>query len=497
MSATMHPQGESQPGSAAVDPSWFDVVERSPVATLLVEGGPHAVAVGRITYSNAMARSRFRLLPTQDIAHQSIFDLIDVDDHETIHSLLSATENDSPPIEVDVNLAIEPDVLEGGRSLDGRFALHLQSFGRDAFIVQLVVSDGWRAVDSAIAEQHRFRSALLELSDLAHATEDDDEFYQRLLERAVEVVPGAQGGSVQLGIAGTTGFRFVSAVGYDLAGLQTQILDRSDFFRDAVDPKAHIVREFSNDGRSPDIAEWLETVGRLSEIVVNVSAPVVVGGKPVAFLSLDNFEDPSAITETSVEMTTVLSRLIGDLWLRRRLEAALRDEREAFRHQAMHDPLTGLANRRSLDRGVRELLATNRKTAAPSAVLFADLDDFKGVNDRLGHEVGDLLLIAVAQGLRQVVGDAGLAGRWGGDEFLVIPTGLETSDQATELAAKILRQFEKPVRLDGLQYRARLSVGVGWSDDSDVTTDDLVGAGDQALYQAKAEGKGAARLRRC
>lgn len=489
-----HPQSPDLHGGSADTRKWRDLVECSPVATLLVQGGHQPGDVGRITYCNAAARTRLVLLSSQECGSQSIFDLVDTADHSVIRGLLSMHGDSAAPIEVDISVVIEPSPTPDVAIQQARFALHLQAFGDESFIAQLVSSDGWRAADDALTEQHRFRSALMELSDLAHATEDDDEFYQRLLERAIEVVPGAQGGSVQLGIDGTTAFRFVGAVGYDLEGLQQHVLDRSDFFRDAIDPTAQIVREFVNEGRSPEIVEWLETVGRLSQIVVNVSAPVVVAGSPIAFLSLDNFEDPSAMTETSVEMTTVLSRLIGDLWLRRRLEAQLRDEREAFRHQALHDPLTGVANRRSLDQTVHRLVAAKRTSGNPSAVLFVDLDDFKGVNDKLGHDVGDMLLIAVANGLKAVVGDNALVGRWGGDEFLVVPSEIASPEDAMQLADEILTRFETHVELDGVEYRTRLSVGVGWSDDSAATGRDLVRAGDQALYQAKAAGKGTVRL---
>lgn len=351
-------------------------------------------------------------------------------------------------------------------------------------------------LEALLIEQQRFRSALLELSELAHTTEDDDDFYQRLLERAVEVVPGAEGGSVQLNIAGTQSFRFVAAVGYDLAGLQAHDLEQHHFFRDAWDPNARIVRDFGNAERSQEISDWLMTVGRLNEIAVNVSAPVLSDGLPVAFLSLDNFEDPDAMDEASVETTTVLSRLIGELWRRRELEAALRREREAFRHLALHDPLTGLANRRQLKKLLGDRLAASRQANRPACVLFVDLDDFKGVNDRLGHEVGDQLLTGVAHALSDVVRAGDVVGRWGGDEFLVLPLRLETLAEGLELARRVLDRFEQPLELgENLTYRGRLSIGVGWSSNSQVDVDALVRLADEALYEAKSSGKGAVRSR--
>ncbi len=346
-----------------------------------------------------------------------------------------------------------------------------------------------------LAEQQRFRSALMELSELSYTTEDDDEFYRRLIERAVEVVPGAQGGSVQLNVPGTTKFRFVAAVGFDLAALQLRTLDLEHFFRDAWDPNAKILREFEVDSRTPEVTEWLQTAGRLSEIMVNVSGPVLANGRPVAFLSLDNFEDPDAMSETSIEMTTVLSRLIGELLRRRALEAELRLERAAYRHLAMHDPLTGLANRRNLDIAISEALESAGRRGRPSAVLFVDIDDFKEVNDQLGHEAGDQFLTQVALLLSRAMRAGDMVGRWGGDEFVVVPYRLESPEEAMFLAERILAAFQQDFEVaTSVRLRARLSVGIGWTTDSSAEPHELVRAADAALYEAKALGKGRAHL---
>lgn len=352
------------------------------------------------------------------------------------------------------------------------------------------------AIDQVLQEQKRFRTALIELSELAHTTKNDDDFYQRLLERAVQVVPGAQGGSVQLSSPDTGAFHFVAAVGYDLTALQRrEVAIPKGFYRNVLSPTARIVHHRDNPNQSPEVTEWLRKVGRLDEIAVSVSGPALSDGLPVAFLSLDNFEDPNAMSETTVEMTTVLSSLIGDLLKRRELEAELRQEREAFRQLAFRDSLTGLANRRDLGQKLAEMLAVAQVADDATGVLFIDLDDFKGVNDRLGHEMGDSLLVAVARALSDVVGAEDVVGRWGGDEFLVLPRRLDEPEEALGLATKILARFAAPLEMsDGSSYRARLSVGIGWSHDSAIHPDRLVHVADQALYEAKSAGKGVARL---
>jgi diguanylate cyclase (GGDEF)-like protein len=480
------------------DLPWDDIVERSPVASLLVEYGHETQEPGHIIHANESARALLWHRRTGMPEDSTLADVIDESFHAELRSLLASQSEEDAATK---DMLVHARVVAPGTPSDIGFisehrTLRLRPTAGGFLIVQLVQSDGWNAVDRVLAEQQRFRSALLELSELAHTTKDDCEFYQRLIERTVEVVPGAQGGSVQLNIEGTASFRFVSAVGYDLEGLQLQTLEQENFFRNAVDPAAQIVRSFEGSGRSAAQSEWLETYGRLSEIVVNVSAPVIVDGLPVAFLSLDNFEDPDAITETSVEMTTVLSRLIGDLWRRRLLETELHKEREAFRHQALHDPLTSLPNRRNLNRCLADAVERSNRRSQPSAVLFVDIDDFKGVNDRLGHEMGDLLLMGVADGLSDVVRSGDVVGRWGGDEFLVLPHRFQSPEEVEGLAERILERFETDLELeDGLLYRARLTVGIGWSSRSQTDADSLVNVADEALYEAKAAGKGIYRFR--
>lgn len=472
-----------------VDMLWDVAYGRSPIATWHIEDRCDATGcLGHIAYANQAAKQLFdETEPLCGTVDHPVFSLFDADARVFLEHVSTATATSAD----EATAATFVAQLDDDRTL----TLHLNQQSCGGVLAQAVPRSGWDAVDRMLAEQQRFRSALMELSELAHTTEDDDDFCQRLIERAVEIVPGAQGGSVQINIPGTTMFRFVAAVGYDLDGLQEHLLDHRVFFRDAWDPNARIVRDFAVAGRSAEITEWLMTVGRLSEIVVNVSGPVLADGFPVAFLSLDNFDDPNAMNDTSIEMTTVLSRLLGDLLRRRQLEAELRKEREAFRHLALHDPLTGLANRRSLERRLAEMLAAAEQQGRPSSVLFVDIDDFKGVNDRLGHEAGDHLLVEVAKGLSSVVGAGALVGRWGGDEFLVVPHEIQTQDQSVALGERLLAQFESAIEFgDGRMHRARLSIGIGWSATSASDLDTLVRTADQALYQAKAAGKGVARL---
>jgi len=166
-----------------------------------------------------------------------------------------------------------------------------------------------------------FRSALLELSEWSHDGLDDAQFFQTLLRRAIAVIPGAQAGSILLRSdladrqpdgSGDV-FEFVAAEGFDLCALQRYPIAPEELHRDAELATATISHEIDNSGIDPDKRDWLVEVGRTDEIRTSVSAPVLLAGEAVAFFNLNNFDDRDAFDETSVEMATLLGRLIADL----------------------------------------------------------------------------------------------------------------------------------------------------------------------------------------
>src|SRR3954471_341348 len=173
-----------------------------------------------------------------------------------------------------------------------------------------------------------------------------------------------------------------------------------------------------------------------------------------------------------------------------RLEQAvikLRSLQEQLHHQAFHDPLTDLPNRTLFMERVKEQLAGGHGT---TAVLFIDVDDFKVVNDSLGHAVGDALLVSVAGRLRHCVRPQDVVARLGGDEFAVMLPAVE--DVASELqavAGRMLRAFEAPVNAGAEIVPVHLSVGITHSERSE-DAGTLIRQADLAMYQAKAKGKG-------
>lgn len=167
-------------------------------------------------------------------------------------------------------------------------------------------------------------------------------------------------------------------------------------------------------------------------------------------------------------------------------------ERRTFQelliHEASHDALTGLANRSAFMRGLDGTLTDASQRNARTAVLFIDLDGFKQVNDTLGHDSGDALLVATATALRRGVLGADVVGRLGGDEFGIVLTDLHGADDAISVVKRILNEFTHPVSLPGGPVRPRASVGIAVSEPGNGDMDALLHQADVAMYRAKREG---------
>ncbi|MEV4514933.1 EAL domain-containing protein [Dactylosporangium sp. NPDC049525] len=179
--------------------------------------------------------------------------------------------------------------------------------------------------------------------------------------------------------------------------------------------------------------------------------------------------------------------------IRRAWARALTDAEHSLQlelhHQAHHDPLTGLPNRVLLYRHLTDTLseAGDRDRIG---VCFLDLDEFKTINDTLGHGSGDRLLVALADRLRACVNGAGhFVARVGGDEFVVVVRDSSGPGQLTELAESMLAELSKPVRLDGHELSVSASIGIVEQPCRDAEPEELLRAADATLYLAKEEGR--------
>ncbi|MBI2395308.1 MAG: EAL domain-containing protein [Deltaproteobacteria bacterium] len=162
-------------------------------------------------------------------------------------------------------------------------------------------------------------------------------------------------------------------------------------------------------------------------------------------------------------------------------------------HQALHDPLTGLANRRLLLEEANDRLAALREGGAPFCLLFCDLDRFKVVNDSLGHEVGDRLLADVAARLISTLRPDDLASRFGGDEFVILLPST-TADAAYAIASRIVDAFRAPFEVAKQKLHLQVSVGVVAARAGHETAESILRDADVAMYRAKEAGRDRAEV---
>jgi diguanylate cyclase (GGDEF)-like protein len=175
---------------------------------------------------------------------------------------------------------------------------------------------------------------------------------------------------------------------------------------------------------------------------------------------------------------------------RRHTDEELTRREEELSFLATHDPLTGLPNRTLILDRVEQMLARSRRNQTPTAALFVDLDNFKGINDTLGHAAGDELLQAVAARLDGVIRGADALGRLGGDEFVVISEHLSLEAGPQLIAERLLDALKHPFRLgeDG-ENRVTVTASIGIAVGDRVSADELLRDADIAMYRAKWDGK--------
>jgi diguanylate cyclase (GGDEF)-like protein len=204
----------------------------------------------------------------------------------------------------------------------------------------------------------------------------------------------------------------------------------------------------------------------------------------------------SRVAERTGELESLNRSLQAEMAERERTAALLTASEERMRHLAQHDPLTELPNRLLLRDRLVQATARAKRDRTTFAVLLVDLDNFKAVNDSLGHDVGDLLLVEVAQRLASCTRERDTIARLGGDEFVLVLEGLATPEDSALVARKIVEVLSSPFEIAGELLRTGPSIGISLYPEDGQDADFLLKFADIAMYRAKAAGRNCYRFYR-
>src|SRR4051794_18202487 len=212
-----------------------------------------------------------------------------------------------------------------------------------------------------------------------------------------------------------------------------------------------------------------------------IGAPLSTPGQAQRFVVISRGRSDAAFRDVERRTLDTLAAVAGETLERQRLVAEMT-------RMARFDPLTGLANRAVFSDRLEHALGLSRRGHGTVAVLYCDLDGFKGVNDRLGHDAGDQVLGEVGRRLQTVLRSADTAARLGGDEFAILAEDLLDGEEAITIGDRIVEAFAEPIMLRDQSIPLGISVGVAVST-GDLEPDELLRNSDMAMYRAKAFGK--------
>jgi diguanylate cyclase (GGDEF)-like protein/PAS domain S-box-containing protein len=229
------------------------------------------------------------------------------------------------------------------------------------------------------------------------------------------------------------------------------------------------------------LAQPIQELIHPDDVQQTAAAMLVRDGQPV----LENFTNRYRHRDGSWRWLLWSARRDGDMWY-----AAAKDvtDRMWLERQALHDPLTRLPNRLLLMDRARQALSRMHRSSGVVALLFIDLDKFKAVNDNLGHEAGDRLLISVSERLAELMRDSDTVARLGGDEFVILAEDIESVGEALALGERVLGALEQPFHLGSAEASVLGSVGVAVSQDPERDPESMLREADLAMYRAKSSG---------
>jgi diguanylate cyclase (GGDEF)-like protein len=304
-----------------------------------------------------------------------------------------------------------------------------------------------------------------------------------LVQRIVEIMPVSAAG-VTL-IAEGSAPRYIAASNASALSfekLQTELGEGPCVaaFRSG---EAVVVPDIRDEVRFPNFAPRASRMG----LGAVFTFPLREGEERLGALDLYR-EEPGSLDDYTMVVAQTLADVASAYVLNAQARADLRDSSDRFRESSLHDALTGLPNRVLLDQRLEHATLRALRSGKKVAILFVDMDRFKEVNDTFGHQVGDQLLVAIAERLGRLLRPGDSLARMSGDEFVILCEDLDESTVVEELATRIDRSFAEPFVLGDHALQITASVGIAFSGPGADVPERILQDADAAMYQAKSRG---------
>jgi diguanylate cyclase (GGDEF)-like protein len=223
---------------------------------------------------------------------------------------------------------------------------------------------------------------------------------------------------------------------------------------------------------------WTRPINQMT-----VAAQRVSNGLPPEDLPLQSRDEIGLLARSFHKMHTQITQQVADL----------KDNQEELEHLAQHDMLTGLPNRRLFQERLEQALAHARRYHQEVCLFFIDLDAFKAINDRHGHEAGDVVLVTLAQRMQTLVREVDTVARLGGDEFVVLLGAAVPDEDLIAVAEKLLNGIKQPMTVRGRVLQLTASIGISRYPRDGLTAGDLLSSADKAMYEVKGSGRNSFR----
>ena len=344
-----------------------------------------------------------------------------------------------------------------------------------------------RSLGSALdrATLNRQLLATLDVIQRLARSDSTENLYQRAVEAAVELVPGAEAASVL--VRDGDAFRFEAAAGFDLDGLRllAQPLSSAEELRWYGGPESDYLRGKGRVLRGADVLKQSIAAGKerspahiesahVADIRANILIPIVDAGQVVALLNIDNMSNDDAFGNSALKIAEAYAQHIAVI-------VRQAEQVSTLEASLVTDSLTRLGNREGFQRRLGTELARALRYDHPLNIVMLDLDNFKQVNDSFGHTVGDNALVAVADVLRANQRASDSAFRWGGDEFVLLLPDVHPNEARN--AAERYATLVSGVEVNGI--RLSVSVGVASYPEDGADPQTLLRRADDLMYYRK------------